>query len=260
MTRVLPAEALVVVDIGNTRIGIGVWDEDGVHDVKRLHGVDEDAWEPALTEAWAHVRARRNASVVIGSVVPRRARQFSDLAEQVCDVEPQHVRDDLPFPMNLQIDNPAEVGVDRVCCAAAAYERIGEACAVASFGTAITIDCVSNEGEFLGGTILPGLQMSCTALHEHTAQLPEYSPGRPATPFGRNTEQAITGGVTYAAVGALREIVERFATALNRWPQLVVTGGDAALVQEHADFIDSVVPDLCLMGIALTYRRAAGQA
>lgn len=260
MTRPAPSEGMLLVDIGNTRIGVGVWDEDGVHDVCRVSGRDDDEWRPALTRAWERVRGRRNAQVVIGSVVPALTRQVADLAEILCDVEPHCVRDDLPLPLPLQIDNPDEVGIDRVCSAAAAYERIGDACAVASFGTAITIDCVSVDGVFLGGAILPGLQMSCLALHEHTAQLPEFAPAAASSPFGRNTHSAISGGVTLAAVGALREIVERFATALNRWPQLVVTGGDAGLIQAHADFVDNVVPDLCLMGIAVAYRKASGQA
>jgi type III pantothenate kinase len=260
MTRWPVADALMLIDVGNTRVGMGVWDEDGVHDVVRVAGVDEDAWEPAIEATWERIRDRRAPGVVIGSVVPRRARRISDLVESIADREPAHVRDDLPFPMELQIDNPGEVGVDRICCAAAAFERVGDACAIASFGTAITIDCVSAEGVFLGGAILPGLRMSCEALHEGTAQLDAFEPISPESAFGKNTATAIGGGVTLAAVGALREIVERFATELGRWPQLVVTGGDAALIQPHADFIDNVVPDLCLMGLALTYRKAAGQA
>ncbi len=149
-------------------------------------------------------------------------------------------------------------GVDRVCSAAAAYERIQDVCAVASFGTAITVDCVSAEGRFLGGVILPGLQLSCDALHDGTGQLPRVAPHRPESIFARNTHDAIVGGVVYGAIGTLREVVERFATDLGRWPQLIVTGGDAPLIAELAEFIDTVVPDLCLMGIALSYRRASG--
>lgn len=252
-------EGLLLLDVGNSRVGIGVWDADGVHDVQRVSVHDPDCWHEPLTAAWQRVRTRRGAAVAIASVHPHAARELSDLAESVCDVEPRHVRDDLPFPIALQIENPDEVGVDRICSAAAAYERINDACAIASFGTAITIDCVSAAGDFLGGSILPGLQMSCTALHENTAQLPEYSPLTPHSAFGRNTREAIGAGVTLAAVGALREIVERFATELGRWPQLVITGGDAPLIRSQADFVDSVVPDLCLMGVALAYRRAAGQ-
>jgi type III pantothenate kinase len=161
--------------------------------------------------------------------------------------------------MVLEIDNELEVGVDRVCCAAAAFERVGGPCAVASFGTAITVDCVSADGRFLGGAILPGLDLCCQALHDGTAQLPRVLPGVPKTPFGKNTHDAIVGGVTYGLMGALREIVERFATELHEWPQLVITGGNAPLIADCADFVDSVVPDLCLMGIALAHRKAAGQ-
>jgi type III pantothenate kinase len=149
--------------------------------------------------------------------------------------------------------------VDRVCSAAAAYERTGSACAVASFGSAITIDCVSDDGRFLGGAILPGLDLSFQALHIGTAVLPRVLPAAPTSPFGKNTHDAIVNGVAYGAVGALREIVERFATELGHWPPLVLTGGNAPLIASLADFVDAVVPDLCLIGIALAYRRAAGQ-
>jgi type III pantothenate kinase len=161
--------------------------------------------------------------------------------------------------MPLDIDNEDEVGVDRVCSAAAAYERVNGACAVASFGTAMTVDCVSSEGHFLGGAILPGFDLSYAALNDGTAQLPRIAVGPPAGVFGRNTHDAILNGVAFGAVGALREIVERFATELREWPQLVVTGGNGALIAELADFVDSVVPDLCLMGIALAHRKAAGR-
>lgn len=131
---------------------------------------------------------------------------------------------------------------------------------MASFGTAITVDCVSEEGHFLGGAILPGFDLSCQALHEGTAQLPRVSPTTPGAVFGKNTHDAIINGVAFGAAGALREIVERYATELREWPKLVITGGNAPLIAELVDFVDAVVPDLCLMGIALAYREAAGGA
>jgi type III pantothenate kinase len=169
------------------------------------------------------------------------------------------VRDDIPLPMPLDVYNPAEIGVDRVCAAAAAFERVGTACAVASFGTAVTVDCVNEEGRFLGGAILPGFQMALDALHDNTAQLPQVNIEAPRQPFGKNTQEAIINGVAYGLAGALREIVERFATSLGQWPHLVITGGSAPMIAELTDFVDAVVPDLCLMGVALAHRRAAGQ-
>lgn len=258
---VKPADALLAVDIGNSQIGLAVWDDDGLHDSRRLSTTRPATWRVALEEIWETTVGARTRAVVIGSVGPQTACQVSDLAIEVCHVEPVHVRDDLPLPMPMDIDNPREVGVDRVCSAAAAHHRLQQACAVASFGTATTVDCVSADGHFLGGTILPGLQMSCDALHDHTVKLPRVSAAIPAAgPFGKNTHDAIVNGVAYAAAGALREIVERFATELRQWPHLVVTGGAAPIVAQAVDFIDSYVPDLCLMGIALAYRRAAGQA
>ena len=254
------ADALLAVDVGNSRIGLSVWDRDGLHRARHVRVDQPDHWRDTLEEVWATTAGARSRAIVIGSVNPPAARRFSDLAAEACHSEPFQVREDLPLPIELDVDNPREVGVDRVCAAAAAYDRIRGACAIASFGTATTVDCVSDEGRFLGGAILPGLQISCDVLHERTARLPRVAPGVPTGVFGKNTHDAIVNGVVYAAVGALREIVERFATELRRWPHLVITGGQAPLIAPFAEFVDSHVPDLCLMGVALAYRRAAGQA
>jgi len=258
MRLVEPVDALLAVDIGNTRIGVGVWDGDGLHDARRCPADQPEQYAAAIEEAWRAVSGRRRA-VVIGSVDPTTTVRVQALAEKISGLPVFRVRDDLPLPIPVDIENGREVGVDRVCSAAAAYERVHRACAVASFGTAITIDCVSHEGHFLGGAILPGFQLCCDALHSGTAQLPRVNPRLPTSVFGKNTHDAIVNGVVYGLVGALREIVERYATELREWPTLVITGGNAPLVAELAEYVDAVVPDLCLMGIALTYRAAARQ-
>jgi type III pantothenate kinase len=253
-------DALLVIDIGNTRIGLGTWDPDGIHDVVRVPTARPGAWAEAVEKAWSSSQGAGQRSVVLASVAPDQTRRVSPVIEEVCRTEALWIPEDLPLPLKIDVDQPEELGVDRVCSAAAAFERVGGPCAVASFGTATTIDCVSQDGVFIGGTISPGLQMSCDALHAHTALLPRIVVAEPEGPFGRTTEQAILGGVALGAVGALREIVEQFATALGRWPYLVITGGNSALIGKLADFVDAVVPDLSLMGIALAYRKAAGQA
>lgn len=258
--NILPVtDALLVIDIGNTRTALAIWDGDGLHDVRQVATHEPDTWQAAFEETWSAMKGDRRA-VVIGSVCSDSAIRMQTLAEQTVDVDVLRVRDDLPLPMELEIDSPGEVGVDRVCAAAAAYERFQAACAVASFGTAITVDCVSSEGSFLGGAILPGLQSSCDALHDNTAQLPRVAARQPNHVFGRNTHDAIVNGVVFGAVGALREIVERYAVELREWPRLIITGGNAPLIAKLADYVDAVVPDLCLMGIALAYRKATGKA
>ncbi len=253
-----PADALLVVDIGNSRIGLGIWDHDGLHDARRVPADQPEELRAAVTEIWSRMPAGKRA-VVLASVAPRTTAVMAALLEDITGCEPVRVGEDIPLPMPVEVADEHEVGVDRVCSAAAAFERVGAACAVASFGTAITVDCVSAEGRFLGGAILPGMQMSCNALHAGTALLPRVSPAAPSAVFGRSTHEAIVNGVVYGVLGALREIVERYATELREWPKLVITGGNAPLVAELADYVDAVVPDLCLMGVALAYREAAGQ-
>ncbi|MFO0837776.1 MAG: type III pantothenate kinase [Phycisphaerae bacterium] len=254
--RIPFADTILTIEIGNTRAGIALADERGLHDVIRVPHDESAALEDALRSTWAKAGGSRRAAL-IASVAPERTPPIVDLIERACGIAALRLREDVPLPLPLEVERPDEVGADRVCSAAAAYDRIQGPCAVASFGTAITIDCVSAAGAFLGGAILPGLDMSCLALHEHTALLPRVSPGRPQSPFGRSTREAIVAGVAFGAVGALREVVERFATELGQWPHLVITGGNAPLIAELADFVDSVVPDLCLMGIALAYRKAS---
>ncbi len=253
-----PVEALLVADVGNTHIRVAVWDDDGLHDVQTVSTFAPGEWRAAIDRAVAAMADHAQRACAIVSVRPVEGRQFADLIESAAGLESLFVGVDIPLPLPVDVVEPREVGPDRVCSAAAAFERIQASCAVASFGTAITIDCVSSDGRFLGGAILPGLQMSCDALHQRTARLPQVEPARPSGPFGRSTLDAIVNGVAFGAVGALREIVERYATELREWPEVVVTGGSAPIVAELADFIDAHVSDLCLTGAAIAYQKACG--
>ncbi|MEK6674413.1 MAG: type III pantothenate kinase, partial [Planctomycetota bacterium] len=123
------------------------------------------------------------------------------------------------------------------------------------FGTAVTVDLVDDEGTLLGGAILPGLRMQFRALHSNTAQLPEVEPGFPESPYGRNTTEAIQTGVCRGLIGAVRGLVESYATSLNRWPQVVATGGDLEFLAPHCDFLDTMVTHLALRGVGLAYAK-----
>ena len=161
---------------------------------------------------------------------------------------------DLPLPIETNLPEPERIGTDRLCAAAMAYHRLGSACVVADFGTAITIDCVNDEGVFLGGAILPGLGLSADALANGTSALPEVELTKPDWVFGADTRQAIVGGIINGARGALRELIESYATELGVWPEVILTGGDAELVGADCDFVSAVVSDLCLLGVGLSAR------
>ena len=266
--------AILACDVGNTRVALAGVIEDKASDIRRIgmssacddgccHG-DVQQFEAALAEAlrqlWEELPAPRK--IVAASVSPPNLAILERAAARAVPGEPVLlVGRDVPLPLAVDVEEPARVGADRVCSAAMAYEQLREACVVADFGTAITVDCVSPDGVFLGGAILPGLRLGAAALHAGTAALPRVEPCRPEWVFGKNTEQAIIGGLVHGARGALRELTEAYATELGQWPLLIVTGGDAELIVTHEEggIIHAVVPDLCLRGIALAYHKSCLQ-
>ena len=207
-----------------------------------------------LAEIWKHIPEPKK--LVAASVNPAALKALEAAAAESLGQDVLVVGRDLPLPIQTDLPHPGAVGVDRLCCAVAAYDRLGTACVVADFGTAITIDCVDDAGVFLGGAILPGLDLSADSLHEHTAQLPRVDLHCPDWVFGKDTAQAIVGGIVGGARGALRELVEAYATELGHWPVVIVTGGDAALICPHPGengLVQAVVSDLAVRGVALAF-------
>ena len=242
-----------VVDIGNSSIAVGRW-SDGA--VSRRVDFAQKRIVPAgktLKSLAAEGEGGLHSAVVIASVLPAALDRLCRWIQDQMNIEPLVVGRNIPLPMEVNLPNPQAVGVDRICAAAAAYDITREPCVVVDFGTAITVDIVDSDGAFMGGSILPGLGMQARALHQHTAVLPEVVPQRPKDIVGRDTVDAIRGGVFYGTAGAIRYIVEVYATHVGRWPPVLATGGDANLIAEECVIFDSVVPDLCLTGVGLAY-------
>ncbi len=193
--------------------------------------------------------------MVVSSVNPPRAKVVQAAVTQVVDWPILFVGSDVPLPMEVDVDEPNKVGVDRVLAAAVAFDEVGGPCVVASFGTALTVNCVDAAGRFIGGTISPGIGVSARLLDESTFHLPRVDIAVPESPFARNTSDAIAAGLFYMAGGTIREVAERMATLLGTWPHVVLTGGDAELVARGYEFVDSVVPDLVLRGVNLAYQK-----
>jgi len=248
---------VLACDVGNSAVHFAyVRGEDvgAVHTV-RVGALHELA--ARLAETWPTVPEPRK--LVAASVCPAGLKALEAAADEAVGQEVLVVGRDLPLPLGTDLPQPQSTGADRLCAAVAAYDRLGTACVVADFGTAITIDCVNDEGVFLGGAILPGLAMAADSLHAGTAQLPRVDLARPDWVFGKDTRQAIVGGIVASARGALRQLVEAYATALGKWPLVVATGGDAKLVCDHTaqdDLVQAIVPDLTLRGVAIAYYNA----
>lgn len=244
---------ILAVDIGNSTTRLAIMENQQVLE-KHSHPTDKSkSISQTLAKLVQGLTGQAAKLVVISSVVSSALQDLEKFLAQQFDIQALVIGKNLPLPMQLDLPNADTVGTDRIVCAAMAYQRVEEAVAVADFGTAITIDCVDDQGLFLGGTILPGLDIAAAALAEHTAALPKVKLANPKGIFGKDTVQAIRNGLVYGAVGAMREIVERFATELHKWPKLMLTGGQAELIAEHCQFVDAVVPDLSLMGIELAF-------
>lgn len=255
--------SVLAIDIGNSRIGFNVYTAGKAQDIAlRLTHTQLDAeLESTLKSLWEKCEGETRSNedghsdVVIASVVPEAARHIAQGVLRHLNVHAKIIGEHLAVPMKTALRDEKTVGTDRLLAALASYVNIEKACVIVQLGSALVVDCIDDEGIFRGGAIAPGLQMGAKALEVHTAQLPEVSltPPTDDVPFGRYTQEAINLGLYVGARGAIRELIERYATALGAWPHVVATGGDAQALLGQSELVDSFVPDLVLQGAALVW-------
>lgn len=244
---------LTVLNVGNSRLAIGSLVAGEMGEVARLPVDQPDEWGERIGDAWLNVESRENAAVVAASVNPGLDQAVERAVDEATGRRVVWVGKDLELPIPVLTDEPAKTGVDRVLNMAAAYEQMGKACVVVDAGTAITIDCCDGEGRFLGGAIAPGVQMMLDSLHLRAARLPAVRFAAPEHPFGKSTQQAILHGVFHGVRGMVKELVENYATELGQWPDIIATGGDAAVLFTEWELVHAIAPNLTLYGIALAY-------
>lgn len=252
--QALAGAPAILVDIGNTSVNIATWHEDQLKSMLSVPTDDTVRVEEAFV---AHSDAAQDGvtpATVIASVVPTALESVRKMINDKFDREPLVIGDSIPLPMDVGVTDKNELGIDRVCAAFAAYDKVGAACTVVDFGTAVTVDLVDDDGTFLGGSIFPGLRSQLRALSEHTAVLPpNVEPIPPESPFGKNTVEAMQTGVCRGIAGAVRSLVEGYAASIHRWPQVIATGGDLEVMTPLCDFIDAAVSQLTLRGIGRAY-------
>jgi len=258
--RELSQACLLLVDIGNTHVAMATWSDGKRNEAEYMPVEPFEPIAERIEQLYKEILGGIPRAVVISSVCPA----VLDRVRKCCEdggIEPiLIVGENIALPIPVELPEPDKVGTDRLCAAAGAFDKLHTACVVADFGTALTIDLVADNNVFLGGTILPGMSLSARALHEHTALLPLVDVGKPTGTLGKETVSAIRNGIFAMMVGALREITERYATEMGQWPTLVLTGGDARAVAEVCDFVDYVMPDLCLDGLLVAYKNAVTRA
>ena len=247
------------ISVGNTRTRIGAFVRGDLQECATFRNERLDALGEALEHAYAPIRDRRGATVLMSSVNDPAAEAVERLLTQRLGVEVKRVERDVPIPIGRQLDPDTIAGEDRLLNAAAAYDILKQACVVVDAGTAITVDFIDGAGTFHGGAIAAGAQLQLDALSERTCLLPHIDLQKPGEAIGHNTVEAMQSGVYYGLRGMVRELVEQFAEQVGSFPLVVVTGGDGNLLFRDYELIDRVVPNLTMMGLYTTLRISVEQ-
>ncbi|HEU0139542.1 MAG TPA: type III pantothenate kinase [Bryobacteraceae bacterium] len=251
---------LLALDVGNTNVTVGAFQDDGLAARWRLRTVHEqtaDEWGILLRNLFAHSAVKLEAvdGIVISSVVPPVDSVLADMAGRYFDRRPVFVTPETDTGLKVMYDNPKEVGADRIVNAVAAYDRLGGPCVVVDLGTAITFDAISNKAEYLGGLIYPGLGISIGALFHRTARLPKVDLREPARLIGTNSVASIQSGLYYGTIGTIDGILQRLIGALGPDTKVIGTGGQARLISGGSRLLRDVDEDLTLKGLKLLWER-----
>lgn len=249
---------ILAVDVGNTQTVIGLISEDELGGHWRVSTdasltADEIRIKIAgLLEAegrsWVDIER-----VIVSSVVPSLTDAYEDVAMRATGRAPLTVGPGLKTGMPLRYDNPHEVGADRVVNGVAAYRLFGGPVVVVDFGTATTIDVVSEDGAYLGGAIAPGIETSAAALFSRAARLSQVDLEPPDRVIGTNTRASVQAGLMLGEAARVDGLVRRVWRELGRETPVVATGGLAARLAPLCETIDEVEPDLTLKGLAMIY-------
>ena len=192
---------------------------------------------------------------ILSSVVPSITDTFKQMVRLYCDAPCLVVGPGVKTGMPILYENPREVGADRIVNSVAAYAKWKMGLIVVDFGTATTFDVVTPQGEYLGGSISPGIGISSEALFLNAARLPRVELTTPPSVIGRNTIHSIQSGLIYGYVGVVDGLVTRMRTEVNFDVKVIATGGLSTLIAQHSQVIDEVDPQLTLNGLCLIYER-----
>ena len=268
---------LLAIDIGNTQTVIGLFDDDGA--VEAGDVTPRSRAEAGLLDHWRIATNTERTSdehalvvqeflafhgfsfdddidgLAISSVVPRTTAAFREMTERYFGFAPVVIEAGVRTGLPILTENPREVGADRIANAVAAVDMVGGPAIVIDFGTATTYDAISPDGEYLGGVIAPGIEISLDALFTRTAALRRVELVEPRRVIGRTTVESIQSGAVFGFAGQVDGICRRVADELGGDPEVVATGGLAALIAPYTSSIKVVEPWLTLHGLRLVAAR-----
>ena len=253
---------LLAIDVGNSQTVCGVFNKGTLLCHWRLKTdrektADELAARFLSLFTMQNIQFRDITGVIIASVVPTQQQAWQEFSTRYTNCTPLLVNgQSIQTGIQIVTDNPAEVGADRIVNAVAAFAQYGKSCIVVDFGTAITFDCISARGEYLGGAIMPGMSIALDALASRTAKLPRIDISiPPQKAIGANTVDAIKSGLLFGYGAMVDGLIKKLSAEFSEIPQVIATGGMSELISAYTESIQIVDPMLTLKGLYILHEK-----
>jgi type III pantothenate kinase len=255
---------LLALDVGNTNTKLGLYRLDGQQPeltahwrltTHRAQTVDEYGILFVNLFSTNGMTASQVTHIIISSVVPPLDSTLRQVCETYFHIDPLFVEPGIKTGMPILVDNPSEMGADRLADCVGAYERYGGPCIVVNFGTATKFEVISERGEYLGGAIAPGLGLSAEALFSRAAKLSRVDIKRPAKVIGTTTVGHLQTGLYYGYIGLVDGILDRIIAELGHKPRIIASGGLASMIAADSRYIAEIDDMLSLDGLRILFER-----
>ena len=246
---------LLAVDVGNTQTVFGLYEGEELGERWRIATEARRTGDELGALLTDFLELKALDGICLASTVPRLTREYEYLAARWAKAPLLVVGPGVSTGIAIHYDDPREIGPDRIANAVAAKERFGPPVIVVDFGTSTNFDCVTPKGEYLGGVLAPGLQISAEALFTRAAKLSRVEIAKPPRVVGRNTVHAMQSGIVYGYVGLVDGLVDRILAELGYPCAVIATGGLASLIAPLSRTITAVDDELTLIGLRILYDR-----
>lgn len=247
---------LLAIDAGNTHTTFGIFDGDKIKFTFRISTkalLDKEVLSDFLITTFQslNLELKQINQIGVSSVVPSVDNNVDNVIKSIFIKEPFFITPGIKLPFQLLVDNPSEVGADRICNVIAGYRKYGGPLVIVDFGTATVYDIISKDGDFLGGVIAPGIQTSAKALYQAAEKLPEVELVFPDKVIGTNTISNMQSGIMFGALDAFEGMIKRINNELKQEVKIILTGGFSKLISAKTQLKTFLEFDLVLEGVKI---------